>query len=333
MVTAMGEKLPTLRVVLAQPRGFCAGVERAIAIVEGALDTYGAPVYVRHEIIHNHHVVEDLRARGVVFVDEVDQLPNGAITVFSAHGVSKKVERDADARQLDVIDATCPFVHKVHQEGRRYGQRGYDVVLIGHAGHAEVEGTRGQIPGRLHVLCSVAEVDGLEVADPARVAYVTQTTLSIFDTRDIIAALKRRFPAIVGPETSDICYASQNRQMAVVELASRVQLVLVIGARNSSNSNRLREIGVGASVPSHLIEQPSMIDPAWLDGVDAVGITAGASAPERLVQETIAHLRSLRPVEVETLAGIEENVQLRLPPRLADAALRRAESQASVQRR
>lgn len=319
----MGEALPSLRVILAQPRGFCAGVDRAIAIVEGALDTYGAPVYVRHEIIHNHHVVAGLRARGVIFVDEVDQIPNGAITVFSAHGVSRKVEQEAESRQLDVIDATCPFVHKVHQEGRRYGERGYDVVLIGHAGHAEVEGTRGQIPGRLHVLCSVAEVDALEVADPARVAYVTQTTLSIFDTRAIIEALKRRFPAIVGPETSDICYASQNRQMAVAEMARRVELVLVIGARNSSNSNRLREIAAAAGVASHLIEQPQMIDPAWLEGVDSIGITAGASAPERLVQDTIAHLARLRPLCVETLDGIIENVQLKLPARLADAARQR----------
>ncbi len=215
--------------------------------------------------------------------------------------------------------AACALVHKVHDEGRRNAERGYDVVLIGHLGHAEVEGTRGQIPGRLHVLGTKEEVASLEVSDPSRVAYVTQTTLSVFDTQEVIAALKERFPGIVGPDTRDICYATQNRQVAVLEMAKQVELILVVGSGNSSNSNRLREIGEGAGVPSHLIEAPSAIDPAWLDGVDVVGLTAGASAPEKLVQDTIAQLRSLRPVTVESVDGIEENVQFKLPRRLVDA--------------
>lgn len=308
-----------LRVVLAQPRGFCAGVERAIQIVERALERYGPPVYVRHEIVHNRHVVEDLRARGAIFVEDVEEIPEGALTVFSAHGVSRKVETDSEQRGLDVIDATCPLVHKVHNEGRRYAAQGYDVVLIGHLGHAEVEGTRGQIPGRLHVLGTKEEVQSLEVSDPSRVAYVTQTTLSVYDTQEIIAALKQRFPDIVGPDTRDICYATQNRQVAVLEMSKQVDLILVLGSDNSSNSNRLQEIGKVAGVPSYLIEDPARIDPGWLDGVGVVGVTAGASAPEALVQETIAHLRTLRPVSVEPLDGVEEDVQFKLPRRLVGA--------------
>jgi 4-hydroxy-3-methylbut-2-enyl diphosphate reductase len=308
------------RVLLAKPRGFCAGVVRAIDIVERALQLYGPPVYVRHEIVHNKHVVESLRARGAVFVDDVREIPEGALTVFSAHGVSRSVEAEADDRGLDVIDATCPLVHRVHKEGRRYAERGYDVVLIGHEGHAEVEGTRGQIPGRLHVIGTPEEVSALQVQDPERVAYVTQTTLSIFDTRDVIAALKARFPAVIGPETRDICYATQNRQTAVLELAKHVELILVVGSANSSNSNRLKELGESAGVPSYLIDHPDMIDDRWLDGVTRIGLTAGASAPERLVNDTITHLALFGPVSIETLGSVEESVFFKLPQRLLDAA-------------
>ena len=308
-----------IKVVLAQPRGFCAGVERAIDIVERALEKYGAPVYVRHEIVHNKYVVETLRERGAIFVEEVDEIPTGAVTVFSAHGVSKKVEDGALVRELDVIDATCPLVTKVHKEGRRYAAKGYDIVLIGHIGHPEVEGTLGQIPGTVHVLCEVEEVEKLEVADPDRVAFVTQTTLSVNDTKDVIAALKERFPNIIGPDTRDICYATQNRQTAVIAMAKQVDLLLVVGAHNSSNSNRLREIGENFGIPSYLIEDASMFDPAWLtDSIKTVGVTAGASAPEKLVQETIERLRNYRDVTVETLDGVEENIHFKLPRELAD---------------
>lgn len=306
----------TLRVILARPRGFCAGVERAIEIVERALEQYGAPVYVRHEIVHNHHVVEELRGRGAIFVNEVDEIPTGAVTVFSAHGVSRKVEADAAGRKLDVIDATCPLVQKVHNEGRRYAGRDYDVVLIGHAGHPEVEGTRGQIEGRLHVIASADEVAGLAVRDPARVAYVTQTTLSIFDTKAVIEALKRRFPALIGPDTRNICYATQNRQKAILDVVDSVDMIVVVGGLNSSNSRRLREIGEGAGVPSYLIDRPEAFDAAWLDGVRTLALTAGASAPELLVQQTIERIRKFRSVVIETREGVEENVQFRLPQRL-----------------
>lgn len=310
---------PTLRVILAQPRGFCAGVDRAVEIVERAIDAYGPPIYVRHEIVHNKHVVETLRKRGAVFVEEVDEIPEGAVTIFSAHGVSRKIEGEARARLLDVIDATCPLVRKVHKEARRYAEQGYDVILIGHSGHPEVEGTRGQIDGPVHVLATAGEVDALRVRDPGKVAYVTQTTLSVFDTREVIAALKHRFPAVVGPDIRDICYATQNRQSALLELAKLVELVLVLGAANSSNSNRLREIGEGAGVPTHLIEHPSAIDRSWIAGVTSVGITAGASAPEVLVEQAIDTLRSMRPVTVEKLTGVEETMHFRLPQRLLDA--------------
>lgn len=316
----MPSRTDTLRIILAQPRGFCAGVERAIEIVERALEQYGAPVYVRHEIVHNHHVVDDLKARGAIFVNEVDEIPVGAVTVFSAHGVSRKVEGDAKGRQLDVIDATCPLVHKVHNQGRRYADRDYDVVLIGHAGHPEVEGTRGQIEGRLHVICSAEEVATLEVRDPERVAYITQTTLSVFDTRAVIEALQLRFPNVIGPDTRNICYATQNRQKAVLDIIFAVDLIVVVGGLNSSNSKRLREIGEAAGVPSYLIDRPEAFDEAWLAGVNTIGLTAGASAPERLVQQTIERIRAFRPVVVETRDGIEENVQFRLPQRLQDPA-------------
>jgi 4-hydroxy-3-methylbut-2-en-1-yl diphosphate reductase len=316
----MSVGLTHLRVILARPRGFCAGVVRAIEIVERTLALYDGPIYVRHEIVHNRHVVEALRARGAVFVDDVNEIPEGAVTVFSAHGVSQAVEREAEARWLDVIDATCPLVRKVHNEGRRYAERGCDVILIGHHGHAEIEGTRGQIAGRLHVVSSVEDVAGVEIADPERVAFITQTTLSLFDTQNIIAALRERFPNIAGLDTRNICYATQNRQKAVLALASRVQLLLVVGSDHSSNSNRLKEIGEAAGLPSHLIQGASELDPDWLDGVDVLGLTAGASAPEVVVQDTIRVLHSYRAVVVEHLEGIEEKVTFRLPERLGEDA-------------
>lgn len=307
-----------MRVYLAQPRGFCAGVERAVEIVERALDRFGPPVYVRHEIVHNRRVVEDLRSKGAVFVEEVDEIPDGALTVFSAHGVARKVERAAGLRGLEVIDATCPLVSRVHHEGCRYAAAGYEVVLIGHAGHAEVEGTLGQIDGRVHLVGSVDEAEALEVATPDRIAYVTQTTLSVEDTRGIIEVLKRRFPDIQGPDTRDICYATQNRQQAVRELAGLVDLMLVLGARNSSNSNRLREIAEDMGVAAYLIDDAAALDPAWLDDAEAVGITAGASAPEVLVDELIARLRELRSIDLVPHNGIVENVQFKLPSQVRD---------------
>jgi 4-hydroxy-3-methylbut-2-enyl diphosphate reductase len=291
-------------------------VERAIEIVERALSFYGPPVYVRHQIVHNHIVVDRLRARGAIFVDEIDEIPEGMITVFSAHGVSRKVAADAGTKGLEVIDATCPLVRKVHKEGARYARLGYDVVLIGHAGHPEVEGTRGQIDGRLHVISQPDEVDAITVIDPARVAYVTQTTLSVFDTRKVIDALRRRFPKVVGPDTRDICYATQNRQMALLELVDEVQLVLVVGAQNSSNSNRLKELGESHGLPSHLIDGPACLDPAWIETVESLAITAGASAPEKSVQDIIARLGELRSVTVEEREAVAEAVTFRLPDRL-----------------
>ena len=313
-----------IRVVLAQPRGFCAGVERAIEIVERALKKYGPPIYVRHEIVHNRHVVEDLRTRGAVFVDELDAVPAGAMTVFSAHGVAKRVEELAAERGLPVIDATCPLVAKVHNEGRRYASQGREIVLVGHAGHAEVEGTIGQVPGKVHLVQTVDDVPLLEVADPEKLSYITQTTLSVDDTRLIIAALKDRFPSIVGPDVRDICYATQNRQFAVRELAAVVDMILVVGSRNSSNSNRLREIGEELGKPSYLIDDAEALDPAWFaaakpDGIMSVGVTAGASAPEMLVQGVIEGLRRFGEVDVSTLAGVAEDVRFRFPAQLADA--------------
>ena len=308
-----------LRVVLAQPRGFCAGVERAIEIVERALKKYGPPIYVRHEIVHNRHVVEDLRTRGAVFVDELDEIPPGARTVFSAHGVAKVVEAMAASRGLPVLDATCPLVAKVHNEGRRYASSGREIVLVGHAGHAEVEGTIGQIPAKVHLVQTVADVGRLEVADPDKLAYVTQTTLSVDDTRGIIQALKSRFPAIVGPDVRDICYATQNRQQAVRELAGQVDVILVVGSRNSSNSNRLREIGQELGRPAYLIDDAEALRPEWFVGVRSVGVTAGASAPEMLVQGVLDGLRQFDEVEVSTMTGVAEDVRFRFPAELADA--------------
>jgi len=309
-----------MRVILARPRGFCAGVVRAIDIVELALKKYGPPVYVRHEIVHNKRVVEDLKTKGAVFVEELDEVPNDAITVFSAHGVSQKVADTAEMRRLPVIDATCPLVAKVHKEGQRYSNQNYDIVLIGHEGHPEVEGTMGRIPGTVYLVSSVEGVTELEVKNPEKLSYVTQTTLSVDDTRDVIEALKQRFPKIVGPDVKDICYATQNRQTAVRKLATEVDILLVVGAQNSSNSNRLREIGAELDVPSYLIDDAGALDFKWLDGAATVGITAGASAPEALVQELITRLGELDDVEFVDFDGIEENVTFKLPSVLRDAA-------------
>ena len=305
-----------LRVILAQPRGFCAGVVRAIDIVERALEVHGAPVYVRHEIVHNKHVVDGLRAKGARFVESVEDIPPGAMTVFSAHGVSRRVVDDADARGLRVFDATCPLVTKVHNETRRFVERGLEVILIGHPNHPEVEGTMGQVSRHIHLVSDVADVGTLAPTAPDRLAYVTQTTLSVDDTRAIIEALKARFPAIQGPDLRDICYATQNRQTAVRKMAAECDVILVIGADYSSNSNRLREIGAEAGTVSHLIPDAESLDPAWLDEARTVGITAGASAPETLVQGLIDRLRTTFDVTVTKLDGIEENVTFRLPRQL-----------------
>jgi 4-hydroxy-3-methylbut-2-enyl diphosphate reductase len=306
------------RVILAKPRGFCAGVERAIEIVERAIERYGPPVYVRHEIVHNKRVVESLRAKGAIFVEEVSDVPDGAVTIFSAHGVAQQVENEARLRSLPVIDATCPLVSKVHREGQNHHAKGREVILIGHAGHPEVEGTQGQIPGGVKLVTSVRDVENLEVSDPARVAYVTQTTLSVDDTREVIRALKAKFPAIVGPDVKDICYATQNRQQAVRDLAKTVDLLLVVGAQNSSNSNRLREIGRDIGVPSYLIDDATGLNETWFDGVATVGITAGASAPEELVLELIDRLGDFGEVSVQESVGADENMQFKLPRELID---------------
>ena len=305
-----------MRVLLASPRGFCAGVERAIEIVEGALERFGAPVYVRHEIVHNKRVVDTLAAKGARFVEDIDDVPKGAVTIFSAHGVAAAVERRAADRDLSVIDATCPLVAKVHKEGRSYAAKGFEVVLIGHRDHPEVAGTMGQVPGRVHLVTCVEDVAALEPADPAKLAYVTQTTLSVDDTREVIDALHARFPEIVGPDMRDICYATQNRQTSVRALAEAADVVLVVGARNSSNSNRLREIAETAGVPAYLIQDAAALDPDWVADAEAVGITAGASAPEELVSELVDRLAGLHDIDVELLSGVEENVRFRLPPEL-----------------
>lgn len=312
-----------MRVVLAQPRGFCAGVERAIEIVEQAIEIYGPPVYVRHEIVHNRHVVDSLKAKGAIFVEELDEIPEGKIAIFSAHGVARAVEMAAEHRGLHVIDATCPLVSKVHTEGRRYASQDREVILIGHAGHPEVEGTMGQVPGGVHLISTAAEVASLKVGDPEKLAYVTQTTLSVDDTKDVIDALKGRFPSIVGPDTKDICYATQNRQRAVRDLAQEVDLILVIGAPNSSNSNRLKEIAEELGIKSYLIENAGQLQPEWLEGAAAVGVTAGASAPDILVQDVVAKLKELHDVKLELMTGVAENVRFRLPAELAEAVEQR----------
>jgi len=307
---------PTVEVVLASPRGFCAGVERAIEIVERALDLFPHPVYVRHEIVHNRYVVDRLKAMGAVFVEELDQVPDGATVIFSAHGVAAGVVAAARERGLDVIDATCPLVTKVHLEVRRHHREGREVVLIGHAGHPEVLGTMGQVAGGVLLVATPEDVDRLVVKDPERLAFVTQTTLSVDDTAHVVAALRARFPAIVGPAREDICYATQNRQEAVKRLAERCDLVLVLGAPNSSNSNRLREVAEVRGRRAFLIERADDIDPAWLAGVRTVGITAGASAPEVLVAEVAERLAGGPGGRITALDGPREDVAFSLPPGL-----------------
>ncbi len=308
-----------MKVILAQPRGFCAGVVRAIEIVERALEKYGAPIYVRHEIVHNGYVVESLKAKGAHFVENLSEVPRGARTIFSAHGVARAVEEEAGGLGLPVIDATCPLVAKVHSQGERYVDQGRAVVLIGHAGHPEVEGTMGRIPGPVYLVQSESDVAKLALAADTPLAYVTQTTLSVDDTKMVIVALKQKFTDIIGPETKDICYATQNRQSAVRQLSRLVDVILVVGAKNSSNSNRLREIGAEASVPSYLIADKDELDLQLIRGAETVGLTAGASAPEILVHEVIEALRSLGPIELTMLPGVEEDIEFRLPPELLDA--------------
>ena len=309
-----------MQVILAQPRGFCAGVVRAIEIVERALDLHKAPVYVRHEIVHNRHVVDKLRRKGAVFVEDLSEIPAGAPTIFSAHGVSRAVEEDARQRGLPVLDATCPLVTKVHVQGRRYAKLGRTLILIGHAGHAEVEGTMGQIDAPIHLVSTLEDVAALDLPTDTPIAYVTQTTLSVDDTRGLIMALEERFSDVIGPDVADICYATQNRQTAVRDLCRVVDMLIVVGAANSSNSNRLREIGVEMGVPSYLVADGEGIDPTWLAGVETIGITAGASAPDELVDSVVNALRGIGPVSVSTLDGVEENIQFSLPAELRRAA-------------
>ena len=312
-----------MEVLLANPRGFCAGVHRAIEIVERVLDLFGAPIYVRHEVVHNRFVVERLRQRGARFVDSLDEVPDGHTVIFSAHGVSQAVRREAEARDLRVFDATCPLVTKVHLEVARHCRDGYDVILIGHRGHPEVEGTMGQCcggRGHIHLVTAVDEVAGIRLHDPARVAYVTQTTLSLDDTTRIVNALRRRFPHIQGPKRSDICYATQNRQDAIKQLAAQCDLVLVVGSPNSSNSNRLREIAEQAGARAHLIDGADDIRDAWLEGAGRVGVSAGASAPEILVREVMARLQSAGARAIVEQTGREERVVFSLPKALAGEA-------------
>ncbi|MCS6785617.1 MAG: 4-hydroxy-3-methylbut-2-enyl diphosphate reductase [Thiobacillaceae bacterium] len=303
-------------VLLASPRGFCAGVDRAIAIVERALERFGPPVYVRHEVVHNRSVVEGLKAKGAVFVEDLAEVPPGATLIYSAHGVPQSVRREAEARGLTVFDATCPLVTKVHVEVRRLHEQGYEIVMIGHRGHPEVEGTMGQVEGGMHLVETPEDVARLALRDPQRVAYVTQTTLSVDDAARVVEALRARFPAIVGPKKDDICYATQNRQDAVKALARQAQVVIVVGSPNSSNSNRLREVAENAGVPAYRVDRAEDIDPAWLAGCTRIGVTAGASAPEVLVQGVVERLRALGAQEVRTLEGVVEKVNFPLPREL-----------------
>jgi len=306
-------------ILLASPRGYCAGVDRAVHTVERALSLYGAPVYVRKEIVHNKHVVAELRKQGAIFVESESEVPEGATVVFSAHGVAPGVHAAAAQRQLRTIDATCPLVTKVHVEAKKFAAQGYTIVLIGHEGHEEVEGTMGEAPGAIVLVEDEAGVDALEVDDPERVAYISQTTLSVDETRAIIARLRERFPAIVGPRTDDICYATTNRQTAVKELALAVDLVLVIGSRNSSNSNRLVEVARELGAASHLIDNESQIDEAWLEGVRTMGITSGASAPEELVQRVVELFRARGTEDVRELEVVSEDVRFMLPKAIRQA--------------
>jgi 4-hydroxy-3-methylbut-2-enyl diphosphate reductase len=303
-------------ILLAQPRGFCAGVTRAIEIVERAIEKYGAPVYVFHEIVHNQWVVHDLKAKGAVFVNSMADIPDKSLTIFSAHGVSQAIKDASAAKYLRVIDATCPLVTKVHSQVQRYAQRGYALVMIGHAGHEEVEGTMGSVQQVVHLVGDVQDVDKLALTADQKIAYVTQTTLSMDDTRDIINALTQRFPQIEGPDVSDICYATQNRQTAVRSMANQVDVVLVVGAKNSSNSNRLREVAASQNIPAYLVQDETEVDTAWLQGKSAIGISSGASTPDVLVQQVIAAINQHHTHQILPLPGVEEDVVFRLPAEL-----------------
>jgi 4-hydroxy-3-methylbut-2-en-1-yl diphosphate reductase len=305
-----------MQVLLAKPRGFCAGVDRAIEIVERALAIHGAPIYVRHEVVHNKFVVEDLRAKGAVFVEDLDEVPSGSTVIFSAHGVSQAVRQHAEARNLSVFDATCPLVTKVHVEVAKLREQGREIVMIGHHGHPEVEGTMGQSKGGMYLVEKPADVAALKVADESNVAFVTQTTLSVDDASQIIAALRARFPKITGPRKDDICYATQNRQDAIKALAQQCDVVIVVGSPNSSNSNRLREVAANQGVAAYMVDNARELKPEWVDGSQCVGITAGASAPEVLVQEVVARLRELGAADVSELSGITERVTFPLPKNL-----------------
>lgn len=309
-----------MRVLMAQPRGFCAGVVRAIEIVERSLEKFGAPVYVRHEIVHNRHVVERLQRMGAVFVESLDEIPDGAVTIFSAHGVAQSIVEQAKSRGLPVLDATCPLVSKVHIQGKRYVARGRKLILIGHAGHPEVEGTMGQVGAPVYLISTLEDVARLDLPLNTPLSYVTQTTLSVDDTRGVIDALRARFSDLEGPDVSDICYATQHRQSAVRELCEVADVLLVVGSRNSSNSNRLREIGAEKGLPSYLISDGSELDPAWLRDVKTVGLTAGASAPEELVLDVIKTLRLHGDIEVEQIAGVREDIEFNLPNELRTPA-------------
>jgi len=306
-----------MQIVLANPRGFCAGVDRAIAIVEQALAKFGAPIYVRHEVVHNRFVVDDLRGKGAVFVESLADVPDGATVVFSAHGVARSVRSEAALRGLNVFDATCPLVTKVHVEVAKMHAEGREIVMIGHAGHPEVDGTMGQCSGGVYLVESVADVASLEVRDASRLAYVTQTTLSVDDAAAIVAALRARFPGITGPKTDDICYATQNRQDAVKALSGEVDIVIVVGSPNSSNSNRLREVAAQRGTPAYMVDDAGELDPAWIAGGKRVGVTAGASAPELLVRQVIARLRTLGAVSVREMSGVVERVVFPMPKGLA----------------
>ncbi|ANQ84370.1 4-hydroxy-3-methylbut-2-enyl diphosphate reductase [Azoarcus olearius] len=306
-------------ILLANPRGFCAGVERAIEIVERALQRFGAPIYVRHEVVHNKFVVDDLRAKGAVFVEELDEVPTGNTVIFSAHGVSQAVREEADKRGLRVFDATCPLVTKVHIEVGRMREQGRELVMIGHKGHPEVEGTMGQVKDGIHLVETAADVANLQVADPDKLAYVTQTTLSVDDAAAIVTALRERFPNIMGPKKDDICYATQNRQDAVKFMTPHADVVFVVGSKNSSNSNRLREVAELRGVPAYLVDNAAGIDPAWIEGKRRIGVTAGASAPEVLVAEVIERLKALSGASVRNLDGVPEKVTFPLPKELQEA--------------
>ena len=308
------------KIILATPRGFCAGVDRAIHVVEKAIEKFGTPIYVRHEIVHNKFVVDTLKEKGVIFVDEVDEVPEGSVVIFSAHGVAEHIYANAEARHLKVLDASCPLVLKVHYSAKRHYTAGRHIILIGHAGHAEVVGTLGQLPeGAITLIQNEDDVETVQVPEGKELAYITQTTLSVAETRKIIEALKRRFPNIIGPDAGDLCYATGNRQSAVLELCGQVDMLLVVGAKNSSNSSRLMELGLEQGIKSHLIADVNDLDPTWFDGIDTVGISSGASAPEVLVQEVVEWIIEKFPsVEVQNLVKLVENTKFNLPKALQD---------------